>query len=293
MQLEDLDATRQKLCSEVCRYRGYVLDAQVAGFDEVEQLFCTDFELPLDEEEEEAIAAAAKEAEENGEEPPVVQPKTERRLSEAGIVPSFVVLLQAPEALCRARSKASGPISEKKFEKEMELYAQRNLVDGEMNFSDFFQDFAKIGAFNLPIAGKFEEDLFESTRIYMESGQGRPFNYLKSTDEVAQELLEKKSEKEQAEQFKVQEMKRQVSAGSRDADAAVCRRRDERLRNISAHEEQRKQIEALPLRNYLMRYMVPNLTEGLIEMCRVMPENPTDYLANYLEEHAAHNQTEN
>eukprot|EP00971_Amphidinium_carterae_P048191 949214-Amphidinium_carterae.1 len=45
--------------------------------------------------------------------------------------------------------------------------------------------------------------------------------------------------------------------------------------------------QGLPLRDFLMKYAVPNLTEGLIEMCKVLPEDPVDYLANYLDKCAA------
>jgi len=31
-----------------------------------------------------------------------------------------------------------------------------------------------------------------------------------------------------------------------------------------------------------MDNVVPILTEGLIELCKIVPEDPTDYLANFL-----------
>jgi hypothetical protein len=31
-----------------------------------------------------------------------------------------------------------------------------------------------------------------------------------------------------------------------------------------------------------MDTVVPHLTEGLIELCKIVPEDPTDYLANFL-----------
>merc|ERR1712232_1104553 len=60
-----------------------------------------------------------------------------------------------------------------------------------------------------------------------------------------------------------------------------------RLEIIARHEEEQKQLQAMPLRGYLMEHMVPSLTEGLIELCKVLPEDPVDYLASYLENHAA------
>merc|ERR1719356_1665972 len=65
-----------------------------------------------------------------------------------------------------------------------------------------------------------------------------------------------------------------------------ARNQARRLKIIADYEAERKNLEALPLREYLMRYMVPSLTEGLIEVCKVLPEDPVDYLATYLEEHA-------
>lgn len=35
---------------------------------------------------------------------------------------------------------------------------------------------------------------------------------------------------------------------------------------------------SIPLRNYLMRHVMPTLTEGLIEVCKIRPEDPVDYL---------------
>jgi adenylate kinase len=286
MKPEDLDFTRKQVCSEVCRYRGYVLDAGLVGYKEVDSLFCYDHEVELEPEEEEEYAQAVKEAEENEMPPPEKPIKTERRLKEE-IVPTFVVALQAPEALCRARGTSHGAQSVDQFQKDMAQYTEKNLTDGVYNFSDFFQEKVKTGVFNLPIAGKDEEDLFESIRIYMEGGQGRPFNYLPSESDVAQRLLAKQQDQEATAAMNL-ELERQASANSSAVDScAVSKRHDERLRIISAHEEQRKQIEAMPLREYLMRYMVPNLTEGLIEMCKVTPDNPVDSLANYLEEHSA------
>jgi len=289
MNLNDLDATRVQLSSEVCRYRGYVLNAGLGGWQEVEQLFCQDYEIPPDPDAEEP---PPPEPDEDGNLPPPEPKKTERRLSEEGIVPAFAVLLQAPEALCRARYMAARKGTLEKFQGEMSQFTSRNLAESQSNFADFFQDTAKIGVFNLPIAGKSEEDMFESTRIYMESGQGRPFNYLKSAEEVAEELLSKQREKDEAAAEKAEVAERQVGS-SKAVNEAVNKRHLERLRIIGAHETDRSQLEGLSLREYLMRYMVPNLTEGLIEMCMVMPENPVDYLANYLEQHAAREQSEN
>ena len=47
-------------------------------------------------------------------------------------------------------------------------------------------------------------------------------------------------------------------------------------------KEEKEMLEArsLPLRNYLMQHVMPTLTEGLIEACKVKPEDPIDYLVS-------------
>lgn len=37
-----------------------------------------------------------------------------------------------------------------------------------------------------------------------------------------------------------------------------------------------------PLRGYLLENVVPTVTEALIDSCKVLPEDPIDFLAEYL-----------
>merc|ERR1719456_21154 len=82
MNLNDLDATRVQLSSEVCRYRGYVLNAGLGGWQEVEQLFCQDYEIPPDPDAEEP---PPPEPDEDGNLPPPEPKKTERRMNRPSI----------------------------------------------------------------------------------------------------------------------------------------------------------------------------------------------------------------
>lgn len=281
-QLEEMSV---QLNSEVCRYRGYVLDAGPAGFSEIEALFRYDFELPPGEDEDEDEDQAAADADPGGsprDEEPAPKKRIERRLNK-DLCPTFAMLLQAPDGLCRARSAARGGSTTDEFAAKMEAY--RLGLEGESSFASFFQDVADVGVFNMPIAGRDAEDIFESARIYIESA-GRPFNYLKTEEEVAAELLAQQvEEEEREEEARGMEIQRQASVKG-DGPAEMARRM-ERMRIISQHEAERRKLESLTQREYLMRYMVPTLTEGLIELCKVLPEDPVDYLATYLEQHAA------
>ena len=46
------------------------------------------------------------------------------------------------------------------------------------------------------------------------------------------------------------------------------------------HQEEKAtlEVQSLPLRNYLMKFVMPTLTEGLVEVCKVKPDDPVDYL---------------
>lgn len=269
----DLESMVQQLSSNVCRYRGYVLDAGIIGFEEAEKLFRFDVEVPKTEEEEPPA---------DGEDAEPSPPKIERRLNEE-TAPTFVIVTQAPQGLCKAKWQATGSVGD--FDAQMKSYVASNLTEDDHSLSDFFQDVVNIGVFNLPVAGKDEEELFESTRIYLES-QGRPFNYLPTEDEVAKEIREQRAMKlaKAAEEEAAASQKKDTGKGKLLEEE---KRHEERLKIIAQHEADHKKLEDMALREYLMSYMVPSLTEGLIEVCKVLPDNPVDYLANYIEEHVS------
>lgn len=54
----------------------------------------------------------------------------------------------------------------------------------------------------------------------------------------------------------------------------------------SLKENERKILDekSKPIRQYLIDNVIPQLTEGLIEICRQTPSNPLDFLIGFLEE---------
>lgn len=55
-----------------------------------------------------------------------------------------------------------------------------------------------------------------------------------------------------------------------------------RLEEVRKQELEVLEEQAIPLRNYLMKHVMPTLTEGLIECCSVRPGDPVDYLVRQL-----------
>ncbi len=58
--------------------------------------------------------------------------------------------------------------------------------------------------------------------------------------------------------------------------------KNEKLEKIKKEELEYLETQSVPLRNYLMTHVMPTLTKGLIECCKQKPEDPIDYLAEYL-----------
>merc|ERR1712060_463743 len=61
---------------------------------------------------------------------------------------------------------------------------------------------------------------------------------------------------------------------------------DSRRRMIKEQEANLLESEALPLRGYMMSHVVPTLSDGLSLVCKEQPEDPVEFLAQYLFSHA-------
>lgn len=56
----------------------------------------------------------------------------------------------------------------------------------------------------------------------------------------------------------------------------------EKLAKIKREEFEREEAAMIPLRHYLMAHVVPTLTKGLIEVTRVRPYDPVEFLVRFL-----------
>jgi len=145
--------------------------------------------------------------------------------------------------------------------------------------SKFFQDY-KTEVFEMDADGnKFE--MFESMRIYIERF-GRPYNYLKSVPELNNER-EKILLKEEADAKAAQEEKENSSSHGEIAQKAAMEKLfEERLQHVKHHMAELENSDNLKMRQFLMKYIIPVLTEGMIDVWKVGPLDPVDYLADYI-----------
>ena len=49
---------------------------------------------------------------------------------------------------------------------------------------------------------------------------------------------------------------------------------------MEKEEKEMLETRSMPLRNYLMLHVMPTLSKGLVEACKVKPEDPIDYLVS-------------
>lgn len=54
-----------------------------------------------------------------------------------------------------------------------------------------------------------------------------------------------------------------------------------RLAEVKKQEQDLLENQSIPLRNYLMKHVMPTLTQGLVECCKIRPEDPIDYVVRY------------
>lgn len=52
------------------------------------------------------------------------------------------------------------------------------------------------------------------------------------------------------------------------------------METLKQEEEEKLCILAEPLRHYLMKYIFPTLTDALIEVAKLQPEDPIDFLVS-------------
>ena len=123
--------------------------------------------------------------------------------------------------------------------------------------------------------------MFESMRIYIERF-GRPYNYLKNVKQLNEErektlLAEEKddtkgNEADEAEKTKDVEQQKRI----------LENKFEERMLHVKAHMKELEICDDLNMRQFLMKYIIPVLTEGMIDVWKVGPLDPVDYLAEYI-----------
>jgi len=245
-----------------CRNQGYILN----GFPENMAQATLLFGGKTEAEGEEAPPEEADEA-------------TEASASLAA-APEFVIVLEADEAVIKEKlfSQSEPSVTEEQLGEMLAAYATNNAEDSPTSVLALpaLADVEPLGPIEVR-ADTAVSSILSKARVYL----GQPRNYGPSDEEIAaKKALEEAEAKRKADEAAAAE-------AAREAAQLEERKRREahesrRAAEVQQQEHELLEVRSMPLRNYLMQNVIPTLTEGLIEVCKLKPEDPVDYLAEYL-----------
>lgn len=251
---------RDRLKSMMCQNQGFILDGYPKTIQQAKELFANED----DEEEGEGGASYDK-----------------------TIMPEFVVNLDATDDFLKNRvmnlpeAVVTGTHNtEKELLRRLTDYRGANTEDDTvLNYFDELEFHPeKIDV--TKDTSEMMKDTFEKIKKIF----GSPRNY----GPTPEELEEMRRQEEEAKTKREAEEKAEKER--KEAEELQDRRRrqeewSQRLNEVKREEYELLEAQSIPLRNYLMKHVMPTLTQGLIDCCKTRPEDPIDYLAEFLFQH--------
>ncbi|XP_070955739.1 adenylate kinase 7 isoform X3 [Macaca nemestrina] len=251
---------KEKLKSMPCRNQGYILDGFPKTYDQAKDLFNQE-----DEEEEDEV-------------------RGRMFPFDKLIIPEFVCALDASDEFLKERVinlperiVAGTHYSQDRFLRALSNYRDINIED-ETVFNYF--DEIEIHPIHIDV-GKLEDAQNRLAIKQLIKEIGEPRNYGLTDEEKAEE--ERKAAEERLAREAAEEAEREHQEAVEMAEKiARWEEWNKRLEEVKREERELLEAQSIPLRNYLMTYVMPTLIQGLNECCNVRPEDPVDFLAEYL-----------
>ncbi|XP_063078850.1 adenylate kinase 7-like [Engraulis encrasicolus] len=110
---------------------------------------------------------------------------------------------------------------------------------------------------------------------------GEPKSYGMSSEE-RQAAKQKAELLQQEKQRKQEEERRRRRAEEAHRMAEQLEKWERDVSEVKRQEEEMLEARSFPLRNYLMKYVMPTVSQGLLQSCKAKAHDPVDYLAEYL-----------
>ncbi|TFK15890.1 psychosine receptor [Platysternon megacephalum] len=251
---------KEKLKSMPCRNQGYILDGFPKTYDQAKDLF----NLEDDEEEEETRSKV---------------PRYDKLTT-----PEYVISLNASDEFLKNRvmnlpeSVVAGThYTQDRFLRTLSLFRELNTEDETvLNYFDELEirpQFIDVAKFEDP------ENKFIVKEIIKETGEPRNYGL---TDEEKEELERKAAEARLAKEAEENAEQEHKEAEERAEKLANWEEWNKRLEEVKRQEQELLEAQSIPLRNYLMKNVMPTLMQGLNECCKIRPDDPIDFLAEYL-----------
>ncbi|NWU32963.1 KAD7 kinase, partial [Hylia prasina] len=252
-----IEIMKDKLKSMPCRNQGYVLDGFPETYEQAVELF-------KEEEEDETKGKMPK-------------------FNEI-IIPEFIFSLTASDEFLRnrvinlpEREVAGTHYTEEHFLLILKRFRKLNTDD--MTVLNYYDELEIHPQFiDIAVYEDYENRLTVS-KIIKEIGEPRNYGL---TDEE-KEALERQAAAErivkEAQEKAEQEYK---EAKEREERMARWEEWNKQQEEVKKQEQELLEAQSVPLRNYLMKNVMPTLMQGINECCRIRPDDPVDFLAEYL-----------
>ncbi|XP_065882861.1 adenylate kinase 7-like [Dysidea avara] len=250
---------KERLLSMPCQNQGFILDGFPKTYEQAKELFAPQEEV--DDTDQDAT------------------PVNYNQL----IMPDVVVSLTATDDFLKQRvinlpeSVISGTHNnEEGFMRRLTAFREQNEEDDTvLNYFDELE----IHPDAIDASAKSEEIVEKIKKLV-----GEPRNYGLTPEEKAE--MERKAQEELLRQQQLAEEERErQEAAEKDLREQRKAEWNEHLAKVQQEEQEMLETQSIPLRNYLMKHVMPTLTQGLIEVCKVRPDDAVDYLAEYLFKH--------
>ncbi|KAG7466206.1 hypothetical protein MATL_G00162340 [Megalops atlanticus] len=250
---------KDKLSSKPCRNQGFVLDGFPKTYEQAKELFNADEDEPEDTRSK-------------------LPPFNKK------IIPEFVLSLNATDAFLKNRvlnlpeSAVEGThYTQDQFPRRLATFRENNVED-ETVLNYFVELEIHIDHIEITSSDDMEY-LIVMEKIKEVVGDAR--NYGLTSEELEEEERRKADERLKAVATEKAEIERKEA---NEAASRVARWEEwsKRMEEINKLEQELLEAQTVPLRNYLMKNVMPTLTQGLIECCKTKPDDPIDFLAEYL-----------
>ncbi|KFM08613.1 Adenylate kinase 7, partial [Aptenodytes forsteri] len=251
---------KDELKSMPCRNQGYVLDGFPETYDQAKDLF----NLESEDEEEEIRGKI---------------PKCDKLITSEFVISltasdEFLInrIINLPE-----RIVAGTHYTQDRFLQSLNLFREFNTDDKTvLNYFDELEihpQFIDVAKFEDP------ENRFIVKEIIKEIGEPRNYGL---TDEEKENLERKAAEERLVKEAQEKAERERKETEERAERMANWEEWNKHLEEVKRQEQELLEAQSIPLRNYLMKNVMPTLMQGINECCRIRPDDPVDFLAEYL-----------
>uniref|UniRef100_A0A3Q2NTW5 Adenylate kinase 7a n=1 Tax=Fundulus heteroclitus TaxID=8078 RepID=A0A3Q2NTW5_FUNHE len=252
------DILREKLYSKQCSNQGFVLDGFPETSEQAKKIFSGKFEEEPENKDPELMS---------------IIPRYNKHVFALDASDDFLTkrVQDVPESMAEKMC-----YTQEEFVPRLVRY--RQLFSTKETLLDFF-DHREIHPEHIEISS----DDLEYTRVMKKITEsvGMPKNYDACPEEQEGEDQRREEERKLKLAAETAERKKRKEA----ALAEMTAHYEEWKMNLLVVKQQESELleaKALPLRNYLMKYVMPSLSEAMLECSKVRPEDPVDFLAEHL-----------